>query len=318
MICQRSGKLLESYKSTADAARSVGATPSCIWSVVSGTGFSCKGFYWRRQGSNKLPPPDPTNRAKPIEQVSLATGEVLECFESIYQALKSLGVSSNSGGINGVLNKRQKSAHGYYWRPKGSNAQPQAGAKPHTAPVAARRDANPIYCYLLRSANLEHPQKTYIGITKDPLHRLDQHNGHKRRGAKKTRIGRPWEIVMVIQGFKSRTTALRFEYAWQRFDRSLKVRGAIGDAQAKKLKRQRGIQGQLCMLKTILTECSSSVLEDRALTLNFLDEEFLAKFDGIEPKFSGQELPDNVELKTVDSVEQIVEALKMDDDALEE
>jgi hypothetical protein len=72
------------------------------------------------------------------------------------------------------------------------------------------------------------------------------------------------------------------------------------------------------MLKTILTECSSSVLEDRDLTLNFLDEEFLANFDGIEPTYSGQELPNNVELKTVDSVERIVEALKKDDDALEE
>jgi hypothetical protein len=82
---------------------------------------------------------------------------------------------------------------------------------------------------------------------------------------------------MVIQGFESRTTAQRFEYAWQRFDRSLKVRRAIGDAQAKKLDRQRGIQGQLCMLKTILTEFSSSVLADRALTLNFLDKEFPAK-----------------------------------------
>jgi hypothetical protein len=55
------------------------------------------------------------------------------------------------------------------------------------------------------------------------------------------------------------------------------------------------------MLKTILTKCSSSVLlEDRDLTLHFPENDFLPK------------------LKTLDSVERIVEALKKDDDALEE
>jgi hypothetical protein len=55
--------------------------------------------------------------------VSLATGQVLESFESIIQAERSLGLS-NDRGIIGVLNNEQnKSVHGYFWRPKGSNAK---------------------------------------------------------------------------------------------------------------------------------------------------------------------------------------------------
>ncbi|KAG2231602.1 hypothetical protein INT48_006688 [Thamnidium elegans] len=71
-------------------------------------------------------------------------------------------------------------------------------------------------CYLIRSLQEGHTNKTYVGSTPDPIRRLRQHNGELTQGAYRTRKLRPWEHILVIYGFPSRKHALQFECAWQK------------------------------------------------------------------------------------------------------
>ena len=68
-----------------------------------------------------------------------------------------------------------------------------------------------MYVYLLNSLT---SNRTYVGMSNDPWHRLRQHNGYLKGGAKYTRSGRPWIIQVIISGFPSRSAALSFEKRW--------------------------------------------------------------------------------------------------------
>ena len=66
------------------------------------------------------------------------------------------------------------------------------------------------YVYVLKSARTN---RTYVGIALDVAQRLLQHNGERPAGAKSTRVGRPWQVVLVHGPFRTRARAQRIEYA---------------------------------------------------------------------------------------------------------
>ena len=70
-------------------------------------------------------------------------------------------------------------------------------------------------CYLLTSVNPKYKNHTYIGFTVNPKRRIRQHNGEITKGAKKTKLKRPWKMVCFISGFPTHQSALTFEWTWQ-------------------------------------------------------------------------------------------------------
>ncbi|XWS32487.1 hypothetical protein CRYUN_Cryun23aG0162600 [Craigia yunnanensis] len=60
--------------------------------------------------------------------------------------------------------------------------------------------------YLILSTKA--PIKTYVGVTNDFSHRLKQHNGELKGGAKASRAGRPWVCACIIRGFKDQSEGI--------------------------------------------------------------------------------------------------------------
>jgi predicted GIY-YIG superfamily endonuclease len=69
------------------------------------------------------------------------------------------------------------------------------------------------FVYVLAST---HSNRTYVGITTDPLRRLAQHNGELPGGARATRAGRPWRVAAEYGPYEGRGDALRVERAVKR------------------------------------------------------------------------------------------------------
>jgi len=53
--------------------------------------------------------------------------------------------------------------------------------------------------------------RTYVGIAKNPVRRLGQHNGLSPGGARSTRAGRPWELAVTYGPYPDRGRAQRVE-----------------------------------------------------------------------------------------------------------
>ena len=72
------------------------------------------------------------------------------------------------------------------------------------------------YCYLLY---IPGTNRTYIGATNDPAHRLRQHNSELKGGAKATK-GHQWTQAFYVSGFPDWSNTLQFEWAWKRQSRN--------------------------------------------------------------------------------------------------
>ena len=72
---------------------------------------------------------------------------------------------------------------------------------------------------------------TYIGATVDMEHRLRQHNGAIKGGAKYTSLalakGHSWEIACNVSGFPSWNAALQFEWMWKHISRKKQNSGPL-------------------------------------------------------------------------------------------
>jgi predicted GIY-YIG superfamily endonuclease len=82
-------------------------------------------------------------------------------------------------------------------------------------------------CYLLISLHPKYKNYTYIGFTVNPKRRIRQHNGEIGCGAHKTHGKRPWQMIVVLSGFPDKTSALKFEWAWQYPTKSKRTRDII-------------------------------------------------------------------------------------------
>jgi structure-specific endonuclease subunit SLX1 len=156
-------------------------------------------------------------------------------------------------------------------------------------------------CYLLESLNPEAPKgKSYIGFTVDPVRRLRQHNGDlSRGGAKRTKSLRPWRIVCIINGFRSKVQGLQFEWTWQHPLLSRMVRGEVMFAKIKDCKltsrgRQREckVDSNLKILGIIL---SSSPWNMMPLTVTFFGSDTEQKIREIIPKSIGLEFRSDIQ-----------------------
>ena len=68
------------------------------------------------------------------------------------------------------------------------------------------------FCYILRNKNDLYKNVTYNGSTNDPIRRLRQHNSEIAGGAKATHGKGPWEIYVLLTGFKNHVNALSCEW----------------------------------------------------------------------------------------------------------
>lgn len=74
----------------------------------------------------------------------------------------------------------------------------------------------PWYCYCLISES----GKTYVGATVDLDHRLRQHNGEIRGGARATSMeAGQWKRLCHVKGFPDNHAALQFEWRWKNLSR---------------------------------------------------------------------------------------------------
>ncbi|KAK4524955.1 hypothetical protein GAYE_SCF07G2859 [Galdieria yellowstonensis] len=138
-------------------------------------------------------------------------------------------------------------------------------------------------CYLLRSLS-EHPygkNRTYIGFTTNPARRLRQHNGDlKAGGAWRTKSFRPWQMILVIHGFQTKTEALQFEWAWQHPTKTRALKPVNNDSKSRMETEKKktstrarkppsGISGKV---KTLIDLVCSPQWSSHTLTVTFLEE----------------------------------------------
>ena len=127
------------------------------------------------------------------------------------------------------------------------------------------------FCYILRSENQKYQNETYIGFTDDPIHRIRQHNGLIKGGAKFTKRRRPWTIVLVISNFPNKIVALKFEWAWQNPFKSTLISKEIENIQIKGKKTKKYFNSLDFKLKALNILMNSKVFEKMYLNIYLFD-----------------------------------------------
>lgn len=135
-------------------------------------------------------------------------------------------------------------------------------------------------CYLLTSRNEAYRRHTYIGFTVNPSRRIRQHNGELVQGAKRTRTKRPWEMVMVVYGFPSKTAALRFEWGWTYPQKSRRIKEALSHRDLTKLGSPHMLKARLRLMFELLHVTPWNRFP---LVIHWLTQEYHQLLDGCPP-----------------------------------
>lgn len=113
-------KVIATYSSIGEAANSLHLNRSAISMAISGTHKTSGGYYWRETGSKKEFHQTNTTKqwTKKVQKLDKETEEILEEFNSLADAARSLGKDGKNGGssIGAVCRGTKKSAFGYKWK----------------------------------------------------------------------------------------------------------------------------------------------------------------------------------------------------------
>jgi predicted GIY-YIG superfamily endonuclease len=102
--------------------------------------------------------------------------------------------------------------------------------------------------YILQS--VPRPMRTYAGVTNHLSHRIRQHNGEIKGGARATCSTRPWKLYAVVRGFgDDKRTAMRFE--WFTKMKHYKCSGGVPG--------ESGIERRYFLLNYACTKCDVDV-----------------------------------------------------------
>ena len=120
-------------------------------------------------------------------------------------------------------------------------------------------------CYILRSAEI--PARTYSGSTNHFTHRIRQHNGLIKGGARATRTNKPWLICALIYGFLTPKDARRYESF-------TKVKYSKNVYRSAMLLGKNSIQRRACMLLAAELQMTS---EQRKNLKYFVPDAYMSK-----------------------------------------
>lgn len=85
------------------------------------------------------------------------------------------------------------------------------------------------WCYLMVNFQPEQKINTYIGKTKDPPKKVEEHNQRKAKGQKTTKAAAPyWSLEMIIGPFNDKGSAIEFRDKWKQKSRGIQSRRQRG------------------------------------------------------------------------------------------
>ena len=111
------GNKIENFKSIAAAAKSTGIAYTSILKVCQKKGHTAGGFRWSYFEEPLEIRKIISGTKKKILQISKDTNEIIQIFNSLTEAAKSLG-NKSAGCIGEVCSGKRKSAYGYIWKYK--------------------------------------------------------------------------------------------------------------------------------------------------------------------------------------------------------